>query len=171
MKELFWSLPMLFIFHDLEEIIFTKYWINNLDREKMYKRFPEKIIARLFTHFDNITTGGFALAVAEIYILLVICTCLSYFFNFYILWLCLFLVFTIHLFVHCCQAIVFRGYVPSLVTSIICIPICCIILKVVMPQINYSVIQVIMITVLSAVIALINVLVLHRLMEGWGKRL
>lgn len=58
-----WLFPILFIFHDFEEIIFMRAWINK-NRSFLRGRFPV-LAPKMFAHFDPITTSAFALGVAE----------------------------------------------------------------------------------------------------------
>lgn len=46
MNEIYWILPVLFIFHDFEEIIFMERWVKRLDREKLYERLPVNLVKR-----------------------------------------------------------------------------------------------------------------------------
>ena len=122
-----WLFPILFIFHDFEEIIFIQVWISK-NRRYLCEKLP-RLSKKLLPHFDNITTSSFALGVAEEFILISIITAISYLMNWYSLWLGLFIAFTLHLAVHCFQALIIRKYVPAIVTSIICLPICIYIIK------------------------------------------
>ncbi|MCB2360887.1 HXXEE domain-containing protein [Clostridium estertheticum] len=63
-----WLFPLLFIFHDLEEIIFMQAWISK-NRLYLCERFPI-LSKKLLPHFDNITTSSFAFGVAEEFILI-----------------------------------------------------------------------------------------------------
>ena len=59
MKDIIWLFPLLFIFHDLEEIIGFMPWI-----ERNEKLLAKKAAFILNTH-KGLSTEGFALAVAE----------------------------------------------------------------------------------------------------------
>ena len=59
MKDTIWLFPLLFIFHDLEEIIGFMPWI-----ERNEKLLAKKAVFILNTH-KGLSTEGFALAVAE----------------------------------------------------------------------------------------------------------
>ena len=61
-------LPLVFMIHDFEEIIFFKKWLSN-NRNILIRRFP-KVATRLLPHFENISTASFTLAVAEEFILI-----------------------------------------------------------------------------------------------------
>ena len=70
-----WLFPMLFIFHDFEEIIFMKAWINK-NKAYLLKKFPG-LPQKLLSHLDNITTSSFFLGVAEEFIIISIITIIS----------------------------------------------------------------------------------------------
>ncbi|WP_349773119.1 HXXEE domain-containing protein [Lacrimispora xylanisolvens] len=105
-KVMVWLFPILFMFHDFEEIIFMQSWINK-NRNYLTHRFPV-LSKKLFSHFDQITTSAFSLGVAEEFIIISIITIVSYVTNWYILWIGLFITFALHLVIHCFQALVIR---------------------------------------------------------------
>ena len=107
------------MFHDMEEIIGLRSWLIR-NESILAKRFPK--IAKLYKNF---TTEGFAVAVFE-----ELCACTLFcllaslpWMFFKLLWMGAFMAYTLHLVVHVVQAILFRGYIPALATSIICLPI------------------------------------------------
>ena len=59
MKDIIWLFPLLFIFHDLEEIIGFIPWLQRNER-----LLAKKATVILKAHKD-LSTAGFALAVAE----------------------------------------------------------------------------------------------------------
>ena len=114
------TVPLLFIFHDLEEIIGMKRFVNR-NADMLQARFPF-----LYKRFSNFTTEGFALAVMEEFIVFIAIALLAIYFDnslFWNIWFGGFLGLTIHYVVHIVQALVIRRYIPALITSIICLPI------------------------------------------------
>lgn len=164
-KVMVWLFPILFMFHDFEEIIFMQSWINR-NRNYLYNRFPV-LSKKLFPHFDQITTSAFAIGVAEEFIIISIITVVSYVTNWYILWTGLFITFALHLVIHCFQALVLRKYVPAVITSIICLPICVYIIghavKLFPPN------NVILYSVITFVFMVINLILVHRAMAVFSK--
>ncbi|MBE5979318.1 MAG: HXXEE domain-containing protein [Paenibacillaceae bacterium] len=75
-KVMVWLFPILFMFHDFEEIIFMQSWISK-NRNYLTHRFPA-LSKRLSSHFDQITTSAFALGVAEEFFIISIITVVSY---------------------------------------------------------------------------------------------
>lgn len=115
-----WMFPLLFIFHDMEEIIGLVPWIH----------FNETLLAQkvptILKIHKGVTTKGFALAVFEEFILVLSITLLKYFTQsrvFELIWLGGFVAFALHLLLHIGQSILLRKYIPALITSILCFPV------------------------------------------------
>ena len=119
------TFPLLFIFHDLEEIIGMRRFINR-NADMLQSRFPF-----LSNRFKNFTTEGFALAVMEEFVVFTAISLVAIYFDtslFWNIWFGGFLGLTAHYVVHIIQALVIRRYIPALITSIICLPISVLIL-------------------------------------------
>lgn len=164
-KVMVWLFPILFIFHDFEEIIFMQSWISK-NRRYLRERFPA-LSKRLLPHFDNITTSSFAFGVAEEFILISIITVVSYMTNWYFLWVGLFIAFTIHLVIHCVQALIIRKYIPAIITSVVCLPICTYIIKHVVKLFQLD--TVILFSILGFIIMVLNLVVMHKGMVIFSK--
>ena len=120
------ALPLLFIFHDLEEIIGMRLFLDR-NEDMLQRRFPK--INRLF---HGTTNEGFALAVAEEFVVFTLIALVALWVDnqfVWNIWLGAFIGLTFHYVVHIGQAIVLRKYIPALATSIICLPISIYILK------------------------------------------
>ncbi|MGL5150952.1 MAG: HXXEE domain-containing protein [Clostridium sp.] len=165
MHIIIWLFPILFIFHDFEEIIFMQSWLN---KNKLYlsNKFP-KLSKKLLAHFDDITTETFAASVAEEFILISIVTIISYTTNWFNLWIGLFLAFTIHLIIHCIQILIIRRYIPAIVTSVICLPICTYIIKKVL--VLFPLNTIILYSFLGLIIMVINLIFVHNSMKVFKK--
>lgn len=161
MQVIIWFLPIIFIFHDFEEIIFMKAWINK-NNNYLSRRFP-KLSQKLLPHFKNITTSSFALGVAEEFVLITAVTIVSYAVNSYNFWIGIFIVFTLHLIMHIFQAVIVKKYVPAVVTSIICLPLCIYILM--MTITLFKINTIIFYSILSLIIAAINLYLIHKGMD------
>ncbi|MEQ8155081.1 MAG: HXXEE domain-containing protein [Clostridiaceae bacterium] len=165
MQVIIWLFPILFIFHDFEEIIFMQVWIS---RNKLYlrDRFPA-LLKKLLPHFENITTSSFACGVAEEFIIISIITVVSYIMNWYNLWIGLFIAFILHLLIHCFQALILRKYVPAIVTSVICLPVCLYIIK---PIIQVSMLSIIILySIFGLIIMVMNLCAIHKYMDVFNK--
>ena len=164
-KVMVWLFPILFMFHDFEEIIFMQSWISK-NRNYLTHRFPA-LSKKLSSHFDQITTSAFALGVAEEFVIISIITVVSYVTNWYILWTGLFITFALHLVIHCIQALVIRKYVPAVITSIICLPICIYIISNGMKLFPLN--DVILFSVLTFALMAVNLILIHKAMEVFSK--
>ncbi len=123
MKILIALLPVIFMIHDFEEIVMFKPWLNK-NREELKRRFPkvENFLSR--KNCFNLSTSGFAIAVLHEFVLISLVTFLSLWYNVYYWWFGAFSVYTLHLFVHILQWIVYRKYVPVIITSMLTLPYC-----------------------------------------------
>ncbi|RRH31718.1 HXXEE domain-containing protein, partial [Clostridioides difficile] len=108
------------IFHDMEEIIGFGIWLKK-NKSMLDKKYP--FISKVY---ENYSTEGMAFAVFEEFILCIIFCILTVITEnqyVYLLWLGSFIAYTLHLVIHIGQSIIIRKYIPSLITSIICLPI------------------------------------------------
>jgi hypothetical protein len=112
-----WLLPIIFMLHDFEEIILGKAWIRHADDRlrRLLPGFTHRILASM----QSLSTSAFSLAVSEEFLLLSGLTWLCVTRGWYSLWAGILLGFFIHLLAHFAQAILFRGYIPALATSIL----------------------------------------------------
>lgn len=111
-----WSLPILFMLHDFEEIIIVKPWqIKHRTKLSHAKLKP-------FDHFKSSESG--AVAVLIEFIILTIVALLASLYQTYLLWFAVDFVFIFHFFGHYALSLVFKGYVPGLYTAIILLPLC-----------------------------------------------
>lgn len=164
MKFILWLFPILFMFHDFEEIIFMQAWLNK-NRSYLRDKFPG-LSSKLLPHFDTITTPAFALGVAEEFILLSIITIVSYAMDCYSLWVGLFVAFTVHLIIHCLQALVVRKYIPALITSVICLPVCFYIIRYIV--VLFPLDMIIWYSVLGIILMLVNIYGIHKAMKRFN---
>lgn len=120
METYIWLFPLIFIFHDLEEIIGLKLWLKR--NEKMLaKRYPF-----ILKTYHDFSTEGFALAVLEEFIVCIVFSVMAFYTDtefFRLLWLGGFMACTLHFVIHIGQALIIRQYIPALITSILCLPI------------------------------------------------
>ena len=115
------SLPVAFILHDAEEVAVQHRWML-AHRESLASRFPK--LRPMIERLSRLGTTAFAIAATEELVVLVVATCYVLIGGTYStqIWSALFLAFSLHLFVHLVQAILFRGYVPGVLTSLIFMP-------------------------------------------------
>ena len=120
MEQYIWLFPIIFIFHDMEEIIGFKLWMQK-NRKMLEEKYPFVLKA-----YPDFSTEGFAVAVYEELILSVIFSGLAFYTKadfFGLLWLGAFIACTLHFVIHIVQAVVVRQYIPAVITSVICLPV------------------------------------------------
>ena len=120
MEAYVWLLPLIFVFHSLEEIIGFGLWLKG-QTEEINKKYP--FIFRRYRYF---TTESFTINFTwQLIVLTAICA-IGYLTNNNIVWaiwmgglFALMIHFGVHIFI----SILFNQYVPSLITSILGMPI------------------------------------------------
>lgn len=117
---LIWLLPIVFMIHDFEEIIFMKAW-QEKNRDYFIAKFPF-LSKRMLPKIEKLSTSAFSVAVFEEFVLLSIITVTAVIFQYYYIWLAAFMAFSIHLIIHVIQWIVVRIYIPAIVTTILLLP-------------------------------------------------
>ena len=115
-------LPIVFMIHDFEEIIFLKPWMEN-NQGYIKNRFPG-LGPRIARYFSSISLLSFIIAVAEEFIIISLVTYLSVYFNNYYVWLMVFMGFFIHLIIHIIQVIIIGRYIPIVITSVLALGYC-----------------------------------------------
>ena len=157
MEQYIWLFPILFVFHDFEEIIGCKLFVAK-NGAAITQRFPK--IAFIF---NNFSTEGFALAVAEELVLILIICGLTFtgirVFN--LLWLGTFIAFTLHMVVHIGQAIVLRKYIPAVATSILLLPVCVWIAIECVREVDGSVVEIVAYSLVAAIAVGANLFLAH----------
>ncbi len=118
MNYVVWMLPVIFMFHDFEEIIMAEVW---------GKRYQERI-NRIWTkrqpfglkYVKEYHTPALALGVNVEFLLFSMVSWLSSAFQSYYIWYGCMMGFIFHLiFIHIILCISFKGYVPGIITAII----------------------------------------------------
>ena len=167
-KTIVWLLPIVFMFHDFEEILFSKSWIAK-NKETLSQKFP-KLSKRFLARFENLSVQAFSLAVAEEFVLLSVVTFLSVTLESYLFWLGIFMGFFVHLLVHLAQWIIFRKYIPAIYTTIISLAYCFFSLNFILKNNLFEVKEIIIWTFIGFGIVVINLLFAHKLAELFDKR-
>lgn len=152
-------LPLVFLIHDLEEIMMRKRSMPEIER-LVSSKFPR--IAPIIRHLQNISTRNFIIIVIEEFFLILVALGVFFYGIPYPL-LTLFWGFCIHLFVHIAQSIVIRRYVPGLITSLLFLPYCA--LGSVHLIQRYSFELNMLLAVIGFVIVVANLLIMHRIMR------
>ena len=163
MNEYVWLFPIIFMFHDMEEIIGFKFFLHQ-NKTDLENRFP--FILRRYKYFS---TEGFALAVYEELILCILISTLAYFvdcsFLWYI-WLGAFIGCDLHFFIHLIQVSIYRRYIPACITSLICLPVNTLILCKCFITIEDPILFAGLFMAIGAILVFVNIFIAQKLM-GW----
>ena len=153
MKDIIWLFPLLFIFHDLEEIIGFIPWLQRNEQ-----LLAKKATVILKAHKD-LSTEGFALAVAEEFVVVLFVSFFAIFYRtrfLYLIWLGGFVAFVLHLVLHILQAIWIRRYIPALATSILCLPVSSIIIWKTTTLLHINTIELLVFSLIGVLIVISN---------------
>lgn len=109
--------------HDFEEIIMFKPWLVK-NRSEKKRRFSK--LDTFFTkkRIYSLSTSGFAVAVLHEFVLISVITILSLWYENYHWWFAAFSAYFIHLLIHVGQLVIWRKYIPVILTSVISLPYC-----------------------------------------------
>ena len=160
-KYFVWFLPLIFIFHDMEEIIGMSTFLRK-NKGLLEEKYP--IILRQYKDFS---TEGFALAVYEELIICIILSALVFFTDvriFYFVWIGVFIALIFHFVAHIVQSLILRKYIPAIVTSILCLPVSIFIIKISLDSISSGFDYFWMI--FSFIIVFVNLILIQRSI-GW----
>ena len=158
MERVFWLFPIVFMIHEMEEIIGFRLWFEkNFDLVKKYS-----MLEKLYSNFSS---EGFAIAVLEEYIICIIVTGISIFWEIYIIWIGVFIAFVIHLVIHIIQSLVIRRYIPALISSITLLPISIFLISKSIHYFGYHFTDIAMISILSVILMVLNLILVHWIMR------
>lgn len=167
LKLLITLLPLVFMFHDFEEIIFFKPWLRR-NKEHFRLRFP-RIAKRVLPHLDKLSISAFALAVAEEFILISAVTYAAVLSGKYTLWFAVFAGFSLHIVVHIVQWMVYRRYLPTIVTSVLVLPYCLYTFNEFARAGLMDASEMILWALIGLIIVVVNLLLVHRLAERFDR--
>lgn len=114
-------LPFFFLLHELEEILMVHRWIEK-NGAAMHRRFPR--LRYLIRKMEEMTTRRFATIAFEEFLIVSTCTFVSLQTGDLEAWYCCLAAFSVNLFVHIIQFIVWRRYIPAIVSTAFCLPYC-----------------------------------------------
>lgn len=153
-----WLLPLLFILHDMEEVIFVAWW-------KKKEPFQKKYAFKKVTPFGTISNAeSCAIAVSEELLLLTAVSFFSVLTGKYGVWFGAMVANTLHLLlIHIITSTMeYHGYVPGLVTAILTLVPCCYVIVMAQNILQYSVMEIIGYSLIGIGIALVNLKILHK---------
>lgn len=168
MNEYIWLFPLIFIFHDMEEIIGIGIWLKR-NKVLLDEKYPA-----ISKTYENFSTEGFALAVFEELIVSIAFCILALMTNneySYYLWLGGFISCTLHFVIHIGQSIVIKQYIPATITSILCLPISIWIIVKSIIELNGSMINIILFSIIGIVIVALNLRFAQSLIGKFTKKM
>ncbi len=111
-----WLLPVVFMVHDLEEIIMMRPWY--LKNERLIKARFHRLASNI-SRTSNLSTSAIALAAGEEFVVLSAIMLVSVEYELYSLWAGFLIGFLLHLIFHVGSFLVMGRYVPYIITSVI----------------------------------------------------
>ena len=164
MHNVFWLFPIIFMLHEMEEIIGFKIWLDkNIDIVKRYNK-----ISMIYQNYSN---EGFSVAVLEEYLLCILVTGVSIFLKIYIIWVGAFIAFSGHLLVHIIQSIIIKRYVPAIVSSIILLPISIFIINEVIHTFRYTFSSIVISSIICIIVMLLNLMFINKIMKKVSEKI
>lgn len=157
-------LPFFFLLHELEEILMVHRWIEK-NGAAMHRRFPR--LRYLIRKIEEMTTRRFATIAFEEFLIVSTCTFVSLQTGDLEAWYCCLAAFSIHLFVHIIQFIVWRKYIPAIISTVLCLPYC--IWAIHDTYLFFSLYELFFYTILGALLGGANLMGMHVIMHRLAK--
>ena len=160
---LVWLLPVMFLLHDFEEIILVGVW------KQKYRKILNRLSTKKqpYSHFRN--TDSFSMAIAVLFLIIVVIGLLSIITKNYIIWYGTFFTFTAHFLVHIVLTLRFKHFVPGIITSIILMPICLLILYQVTALLPYSYVTLVISSLLCCLLLAVIFYFINQLINVFDK--
>lgn len=165
MEERIWIFPILFIFHDMEEIIGLGLWLQK------NKAFLDKKYPQISRTYGSYSTEGMAAAVMEELILCLSICIVSRMTGAYGVWLGALIAYAFHLLIHMGQSLILKQYIPAVLTSVLCLPCSIGLIWVSVCTLSYSISQLLFYGLLGIVIVAGNLKLAHAVMNAFTRRL
>lgn len=157
-------LPFFFLLHELEEILMVHRWIEK-NGATMHRRFPR--LRYLIRKMEEMTTRRFATIAFEEFLIVSACTFVSLQTGALRAWYCCLAAFSVHLFVHITQYIVWRRYIPAIVSTAFCLPYC--IWAIHDTYLFFSPYELFFYTILGTLLGGVNLIGMHAIMHRLAK--
>jgi hypothetical protein len=109
--------PVVFMFHDFEELCFLETWIR-----KNADFLRNKIAGKNWLKLEGYSTAALGISIMMMFLFVSVTSILSVMFNLYALFAAAMIVFTLHNLFHIIQPILLRRYIPATGSAIITIP-------------------------------------------------
>ncbi len=153
-------LPFFFLLHELEEILMVCPWIKK-NSTAMHRRFPK--FKPVIRKMEQMTTLKFAAIATEEFLIVSACTIVSIQTGNPAAWYCCLTAFGIHLIAHVAQFIVWRGYIPAITSTALCLPYCIWAIHETAPILSLN--EQLFYTVLGTLLGGLNLIAMHMIMH------
>jgi hypothetical protein len=120
-RTLLWLFPIVFMFHDFEEIILGEPWLRKHGgkiKEQVERRVPAAISRQIGAVLEK-SAAELSLPVSLIFCLTFLAAFVAVEYGQYGFFVMASVVFFLHGFMHIGQAILFRGYIPAVISSVV----------------------------------------------------
>lgn len=151
-------LPFFFLLHELEEIFMVPLWVKK-NGTIMRRRFPK--LERIINKMEQMTTQRFATIALEELLIVSVCTFVSLQTENQTAWYCCLAAFSIHLIGHIAQFVVWRGYIPAIISTALCLPYC--IVAILKSHCYFTLSELIIYSLIGILLGGINLLLMHKL--------
>lgn len=151
-------LPLFFLLHELEEILMVCPWVKK-NSAAICRRFPKA--ERIIRKMEQMTTRKFVVIATEEFLIVSVCTFVSLQTENLTAWYCCLAAFGIHLIVHIVQFVVWRGYIPAIISTALCLPYC--IWAIHETYLFFSLHELFLYTILGTLLGGMNLIGMHRL--------
>ncbi|MBG9794711.1 membrane protein [Paenibacillus dendritiformis] len=112
-----WLFPIVFMFHDFEEILYVEPWLRRHGDRILGKMSP--VVGRFAASSLKMTTRDFAGDVFWVFLVVVAATLAAVMFSLYDLYLILLLIFFLHVFTHIGLSVYTRSLMPGVITAVL----------------------------------------------------
>lgn len=161
---LLFLLPVFFLLHELEEILMVCPWVKK-NSTAMCRRFPKA--ERIIRKMEQMTTRKFVVIATEEFLIVSVCTFVSLQTENLTAWYCCLAAFGIHLIVHIVQFVVWRGYIPAIISTALCLPYC--IWAIHETYLFFSLHELFLYTILGTLLGGMNLIGMHAIMYHLSK--
>lgn len=161
---LLFLLPFFFLLHELEEILMVHRWIEK-NGAAMHRRFPR--LKYIIRKMEEMTTRRFATIAFEEFLIVSACTFVSQQAGDLRAWYCCLAAFSIHLFVHIIQFVVWRRYIPAIISTVLCLPYCIWVIH--DTYLFFSPYELFFYTILGTLLGGVNLIGMHVIMHRLAK--
>lgn len=161
---LLFLLPVFFLLHELEEILMVCPWVKK-NSTAMCRRFPKA--ERIIRKMEQMTTRKFVVIATEEFLIVSVCTFVSLQTENLTAWYCCLAAFGIHLIVHIVQFVVWRGYIPAIISTALCLPYC--IWAIHETYLFFSLHELFLYTILGTLLGGMNLIGMHAIMYRLSK--